>query len=63
MKKFLALALAVLMAFALVACGNAGTDVEAPANDGEAKVLKMATNAAFPPYEFNEGEEFVGIDV
>jgi len=27
------------------------------------KVLKMATNAAFPPYEYKEGEEFAGIDV
>ena len=26
-------------------------------------VLQMATNAAFPPYEFKEGEEFAGIDV
>lgn len=26
-------------------------------------VLKMGTNAAFPPYEFKEGEKFVGIDV
>lgn len=63
MKKFLALMLAVLTAFALVACGNTGADVDAPANDGEVKVLKMATNAAFPPYEFKEGEKFVGIDV
>ncbi len=29
----------------------------------EKKVLKMGTNAAFPPYEFKEGEEFKGIDV
>jgi len=27
------------------------------------EVLVMATNAAFPPYEYVEGEEFVGIDV
>ena len=25
--------------------------------------IKMATNAAFPPYEYKEGDEFVGIDV
>ncbi len=29
----------------------------------EEGVLTMATNAAFPPYEFYEGEEVVGIDV
>jgi len=27
------------------------------------KVLVMATNAAFPPYEYLEGGKFVGIDV
>lgn len=37
---------------------------EAPADDtADAKVFKMGTNAAFPPYEYKEGEEFVGIDV
>jgi len=25
--------------------------------------IKMATNAAFPPYEYKEGDKFVGIDV
>ena len=33
---------------------------EKPATGG---TLKMATNAAFPPYEYKEGEEFKGIDV
>lgn len=32
-------------------------------DDEEVKTLKMATNAAFPPYEYKEGDEFVGIDV
>ncbi len=37
----------------------------APADDEAAddKVFKMGTNAAFPPYEYKEGEEFVGIDI
>ena len=26
-------------------------------------VLVMATNAAFPPYEYKEGDSFAGIDV
>lgn len=30
--------------------------------DGDDTVLTMATNAAFPPYEFYEGGEVVGID-
>lgn len=35
----------------------------APAPSASSGVLSMATNAAFPPYEFVEGDEFVGIDV
>lgn len=42
----------------------AGTegDEEAPDNTS-GKVFKMGTNAAFPPYEFKEGDKFVGIDI
>ncbi len=54
MKKFLSLAMVMLLAVSLLAgCG--------PTNDTE--TLKMGTNAAFPPYEYKEGEKFVGIDV
>ncbi len=60
MKKIIVLLLCV--AFILVCfagCGNAE-----PAGDNtEKKVYKMGTNAAFPPYEYKEGEKFVGIDV
>ena len=61
MKKIIALALAVLMvASLLTACGGNG------AKNGlktvESGKLIMATNAAFPPYEFIEGNEIVGID-
>ncbi len=55
MKKIISIALAVVMLLttvvALSACGK------------EEDVLVMATNAAFPPYEYVEGGEFVGIDV
>ena len=51
MKKIVALILAVMMlAVCLAGCG--GTD----------KVLTMATNAEFPPYEYYEGDKVVGID-
>ena len=51
-KKILALALAAVMAFALVACN-------APAEE----TLTMGTTAAFPPYEFmDENNNVVGID-
>lgn len=46
--------------------GNEPTDDEnadEEAYAGEYDVLKMGTNAQFPPYEYKEGEEFVGIDI
>ena len=53
MKKIIALALVAMMAVCVFAgCG-------ADKND---KVLTMATNAEFPPYEFMENNEIVGID-
>ncbi len=51
MKKFLAVLLATMMTVALCACGSGKEQ------------LVMATNAEFPPYEYHEGEEIVGIDV
>ena len=60
MKKIIALMLALIMVFAMVAC----TAEEAPeVSEDESKgTLTMATNAQFPPYEYYEGEEIVGID-
>lgn len=60
MKKIIALTLAVLM----VACAFAGCSQkeENALNTVEPGKLIMATNAAFPPYEFIEGNEIVGID-
>lgn len=55
MKKFLKIA-AIVLVFAMIAsfaaCGGAG----------EKEKLIMATNAAFPPYEYKEGDKIVGID-
>jgi len=63
MKKFMKGLLATTMVFAmmtsLVGCGG-GSEAEAPAD--ETATLVMATNAAFPPYEFYEGDAIVGID-
>ncbi len=52
-SKVMALALALIMAVAMFA-GCAGKDD---------KVLTMATNAEFPPFEYLEGEAIVGADV
>ena len=54
MKKFLALALAALM---IVSCMVAFSSCTKEEN-----VLVMATNAAFPPYEYKDGDKIVGID-
>jgi len=75
MKKFLAMMMALAMVLALAACGNNGGEASVSgsasasqpevvaefttANEGK---LTMATNAAFPPYEFVEGGNIVGID-
>ena len=56
MKKIIALALVLVLALSLVACGSSKTTT---ANEGK---LTMATNAQFPPYEFYEGDKIVGID-
>ena len=65
MKKFMKGLLATTMVFAmmtsLVGCGgnDAATDDNA---DAEKETLIMATNATFPPYEYYEGSDIVGID-
>ena len=67
-KKLLSLMLVAAMALAAVACGSKEETAEAPAAAEEAEapadkaVLVMATNAEFPPYEYYEGGEIVGID-
>ena len=75
MKKLAAVALTVVMAASMLAgCGSSsssdkkaaeastsanGTATVKTAKDG---VLTMATNATFPPYEYYEGNDIVGID-
>lgn len=70
MKKFfvamLSIAMAVACAFSMVACG--GTEIDAfesatkDLNKAD-KQLVVATNAAFPPFEFKMGNKFAGIDM
>lgn len=53
MKKFLAVVMVMACTMGLVACGAKGS--------GDS-TLVMATNAEFPPYEYYEGDQVVGID-
>ncbi|MBS6397113.1 MAG: basic amino acid ABC transporter substrate-binding protein [Clostridiales bacterium] len=75
-KKVLSVLLCVSMAAAMLAgCGSKETAAEAPAEteapaeapaeeaeETEKETLVMGTNAEFPPYEYHEGQEIVGID-
>ena len=79
MKKVLSLLLTLSMLASLVACGsNAQVTTETKAVETAAETvaetkaeetkaaggkLIMCTNAEFPPYEYKEGGEFLGIDV
>ncbi len=59
MKKILALILTVALSVCVfAACGEKPAENDA----AEKKVLTMATNAEFPPYEFYDGDTVVGID-
>lgn len=58
LKKILALVLALCMIFAFAACGAKEDSLTV-----EKGKLLMATNAAFPPYEFVEDGKYAGIDV
>ncbi len=55
MKKILSLVLAVLLI--------ASTMIAFSACSKDENKLVMATNAAFPPYEYKDGDNFAGIDV
>lgn len=62
MKKKIALALALVLGMTMLGgCGSKAPEAPkvATVNSG---VLTMATNAYFPPYEYYEGDQIVGID-
>ena len=59
-KKVLSLVLAAVCVLSMAACGSKTEDTESTGADKE--TLVMATNAEFPPYEYYEGEDIVGID-
>lgn len=61
MKK-LGLVLAAIACVGMIsACGSKDSG-KGDSKDGKKETLVMATNAEFPPYEYYEGDEIVGID-
>ena len=64
MKKFLAVLLAALMiCVSFVACSSENNSQDkTDTNSDTQETLTMATNAEFPPYEYKEGDNVVGID-
>lgn len=48
--------MAFVLIFVLAACGSKGTD-------GDGKTLKVATDAAYAPFEYMEGDKIVGFDI
>lgn len=63
-KGILATTMVLSMTAALAGCGGSGETAATDATEGgEAKdTLVLATSADFPPYEYYEGQEIVGID-
>lgn len=60
MKKLISAGLVLACALTMSACGSKKEDSKSQTEDK--KTLVMATNAEFPPYEYYEGDDIVGID-
>ena len=60
MKKFIALALVLVLCLSLAACGAKGPSL---ADIKKAGKMTVATSPDFPPFESLEGNEVVGIEV
>ncbi|MFC0269868.1 transporter substrate-binding domain-containing protein [Metabacillus herbersteinensis] len=70
MKKGLLLLISILVVGMLAACGTGtGSEGEGTSGEGESeekKVLKMATSADYPPFEYKDttkGDEIIGFDI
>ncbi len=65
-KRIVSMLLVIMCAFALCACGGGAAESTSDGAQGfdtvTKGVLTMATNAYFPPYEYYEGSDIVGID-
>lgn len=68
MKKLLCLVLSIIMTFGIIACGAKSSSNNATSNNNQSttttsKKLVMCTNAEFPPYEYHDGNNIIGIDI
>ncbi|MDD3403385.1 MAG: basic amino acid ABC transporter substrate-binding protein [Hespellia sp.] len=61
MKKLLSVVLVAACTLSMAACGSGESKNTGSASD-DSDTLVMATNAEFPPYEYHDGDEIVGID-
>lgn len=63
LKKLVSVLLVAACVFSLAACGSKDDSKDSGDSKKDSKdTLVMATNAEFPPYEFHEGDDVVGID-
>lgn len=64
-KKILALVLATILAVGMFSSckGKESADTNTSSEPEKKAALVMATEATFPPYEYMEGNEVVGVDV
>ena len=63
LKKLVSVLLVAACVFSLAACGSKDDSKDSGGCKKDSKdTLVMATNAEFPPYEFHEGDDVVGID-
>ena len=68
MKKLFCLVLSITMVLSAIACGTKNSSENAASSDNQSatsasKKLVMCTNAEFPPYEYHDGSNIIGIDI
>ncbi len=62
MKKLISMLLISACIVSMAACGSKDEGDKKEESADEKQTLVMATNAEFPPYEFHDGDDIVGID-
>jgi glutamine transport system substrate-binding protein len=63
MKKLKKLSILIMFTLAAVLTGCGTSEKGSTSGDNEAKTLKVATNAAYAPMEYLDGDKVVGFDV